>query len=284
MTDFLTKSPLGNLGTAFLKQLRSEGAVATPQSSSVTVPQESSPLSAAPSSGSTIEAQLSSEAAIIGQGSQNAASAYAAYSKASDAASALEVVLTKIQDLAETAMNTVTSQTQRDALDSEAQLLVAEYDRILDSRVQPNTNPASLIDGTTANVFVQLGRTTASFTTASLDVGLTQAIVSSDKSIDLSNRIKAETSYSIAANALDELAGGSALFTANENALASTVSRLALTRETTEASASLRAAATADNVASNLKSEIIKNGILAQQAHENLSPLAVLTLLNDSEE
>ncbi len=114
-----------------------------------------------------IASSLRSDSRVIAQGIRNINDGISAVNIASSAMSSLRELLDRQRELATQAANGTYSTTQRRAMDTEAQALVAEYNRIV---ATTKFNGQNLLDGSVSEIGIQVGGTGSS--TSRISIGL----------------------------------------------------------------------------------------------------------------
>jgi flagellin len=104
--------------------------------------------------GLTLSSSLAADIKIYSQGLRNLGDGVSLLNIADSALSEMSSIITRIQELAEQSANGVYSSTQRNALNTEAQSLIAEYQRIVETTTY---NDTTLLDGSIQNVNLQIG-------------------------------------------------------------------------------------------------------------------------------
>ncbi len=190
--------------------------------------------------------------------------------------------LQRIRELAVQSVNATNSGTDRAALNTEAQQLVAEIDRVA---AQTNFNGVKLLNGSFANQTFQVGANSGETIVVAAIADATSATLfatatTTAGSIDLANALDADDAILVMDVALEAVNTARAGLGALQSRFESVVSNLAINAENTSAARGrIMDADFAAETASLTRNQILQQAGTAMLAQANQIPQNVLSLL-----
>lgn len=226
--------------------------------------------------GLAISEKLRSQVRGLNQAVRNAQDGISLIQTAEGGLTEAENLLQRLRELAVQSSNGNMTQDDRDAIDTEAQQLLAEVDRIANNT---EFNKLKLLDGSQAvSITFQIGANAGQVITTSIATATTAALTISGLALDTI----AAASAAIASldTAITEISSMRAGLGAVQNRLESTIANLAVTAENLQAADSrIRDVDVALEQVNFTKLMVLQQAGIAVLAQANTSPQAVLQLL-----
>jgi len=228
--------------------------------------------------GLAISERLRARIRSMDQAARNAQDGISLIQTAEGSMEEANTILVRMRELAIQSANGTTSAADKDTLNDEFQALIQEVDRISG---QTNFNTIQLLDGSVANLALQVGAdTVASVDTLNVSLVDIRATSLTISTLDISSTGSQTTAIASIDAAIDAVSQGRGDLGAIQNRLGSVIATLQVSSENLSAAQSrIRDVDVAAESAMLTKNTILQQAAISVLAQANVQPQAALSLL-----
>lgn len=228
--------------------------------------------------GLAISERLRARIRSIDQAARNAQDGISLVQTAEGAMQEVNSILVRMRELAVQASNGTTSGADKDTLNDEFQALIQEVDR---TASQTNFNTIQLLDGSVANLTLQVGAdTVANVDTLNVSLVDIRASALTIGTLDIGSTGNQSTAINNLDAAIDAVSQGRGDLGAIQNRLGGLISTLQVSSENLSAAESrIRDVDVAAESAMLTKNTILQQAAISVLAQANVQPQAALSLL-----
>ncbi|MSR63047.1 MAG: flagellin FliC [Planctomycetes bacterium] len=221
-----------------------------------------------------ISERMRAQIRSLHQAGRNASDAVSLVQTAEGSLGELSANLVRMRELAVQSSNGTVSTGDRVVIDSEFQALIAEIDRVANDTT---FNGVNLLDGSTANLSIQVG-TEAGQT---IDIALDDVTVATlGVSTDLTTISNSQAALDLIDTAINAVSGLRGTLGATQNRFASTVQSIATTAENlASAESRIRDVDIASETADLTRNSILQQAAVSVLSQANVQPQIALSLL-----